>query len=369
MKIDLRYGIAAAVTAALAGGLLLLVMPASPQAAANAPRAVMAVTLTTAVAQPWPMALPSSGPLVAWQEGSIGAETGGLRITALHADVGSQVHKGELLAELAQEGVAADLRKAEAAVATARAGLAQARANATRARAVRESGILSAQQYDDYMIAEQTAQANLDAAQAQLDAQRVTLAHTRITAVDDGLITSRSATLGTVVGAGEELFRLMRRNRVEWRAEVDALQLAQVRPGQTARLTLADGREIEGKVRLVAPTLSLDTSRAYVYVALPPARDVRPGLYASGRIETGVREALTVPHSALVLRDGRGYLFEVGADGRVARRAVETGRSHGDRIEITAGIGAQARLVASGAAFLNDGDPVSVVSAAQEQQP
>lgn len=351
-------GLAAAVAVALTFSLASRSPQAAPASAAS--RAVMAVQTVMPRRADWPRELAANGALAAWQEGVVSAETGGLRITALHADVGDTVRRGQLLAELARDSVEADLRKYQAALASSQASLAQASANAARARQVKGSGALSDQQVNEYLVAEQTARASVAQASAQLDAQKIVLAHTRIVAVDDGVISSRSATLGKVASAGDEMFRLVRQNRIEWRAELDARQLAEVRSGQSASLTLPDGRTITGKVRVAAPTLASDTSRGYVYVSLPAASPARAGMYASGRIEVGSRPALSVPQSALVLRDGRSYVFEVGPDSRVLRCSVTVGRRQGDRVEIVSGIRDGARVVASGAAFLADGDKVSL---------
>ena len=361
-----RKGLLAALLALAVGGLAFaLLRPSSHAAAApSSPRAAMAVTLATARQEAWPLALEASGALAAWQEAVIGAETGGLRITALHADVGARVRRGQLLAELARDGVAADLRKAEAAVASARASLRQATANAARAGSVRGSGGVSEQQIDDYEGAEQTARAALDSALAALEAQRITLGQTRILAVDDGVITTRSAALGQVLSVGAEVFRLLRQGRVEWRAELDAQQLMQVRSGQPATLVLPGGRTLAGQVRIAAPTLAGDTGRGTVYVSLPPGSAAQAGMFASGRIQVGEQPALTLPQAAVVLRDGRAYVFEPGADNKVVRRSVSTGRRLGERVEIREGLAAGAKVVASGGAFLSDGDTVAVGAAA-----
>ena len=369
MNKTLRYGLIVLAVAAVLGTTAFVVThkPTQTTAAAKTSNPVMAVVLATPSQQSWPLILQANGPIAAWQEGIVSAETGGLRIMSLHADVGDQVKRGQLLAELAQDSVNADLRKYEAALASARASLAQAHADAERARAVKGSGAISEQQVSSYLNTEQTAQANVDSAQAQLDAQRVTLAHTRVTAVDDGIISSRTATLGKVVSSGEELYRLVRQNRFEWRAELDAQQLPRVRPGQLAVITTPGGSEIRGKVRIAAPTLATDTSRAYVYVSLPVSSAARAGMYASGRIELGEQAALTVPQSAVVLRDGMSYVFEVGADNHAVRRKISTGRRQGDRVEVLSGITPQAQLVASGAAFLSDGDLVSIDTSGKEK--
>lgn len=353
----------AAILLAVAAGAFMLRSPLGTSAAANTPRqSALTVTLTAPQPVDWPQALAASGAVAAWQEAVIGSEVGSLRVTDLFVDVGSVVTRGQELARLSQDAIRAELRKHEAEMAQAKATLAQAQANARRARLVKNSGALSEQQVTEYLITEETARANLAATEADLEATRVTLGKTSIRAVDDGVITARSATLGNVVTAGAEMFRLLRQNRVEWNAELNAQQIALVHPGQKARLTLPGGTEVAGTVRMAAPSLNSNTSRGLVYVALPSDSGATVGSYASGEIEMGTRLALTVPQTAVVLRDGRTYVFVVGADNRVVRHTVTTGRRRDNRIEITEGLPADARVVASGGAFLSDGAIVTVTT-------
>jgi RND family efflux transporter MFP subunit len=336
---------------------------AHAQAPATASKAVLTVSTTLPQQKDWPVTLAASGSIVAWQEAIIGAETGGLRIAALYADVGQQVKKGQLLAELARATVEADLRRYEAALASAKATLAQAKANADRARLVKGSGAISDQQVAEYLATEQTAQASVEQAEAQVAAQKVTLAQTRIVAVDDGIITAKSGLLGQVVSSGTELFRLQRQGRLEWQAEVDARQLAQIRTGAKAEVTLPSGKVLQGTVRLVAPTLSTSTSRANVLVTLPAGATA--GMFASGRIQAGRQTVLTVPEAAVVLRDGISYVFEITRGEKVIRHRVETGLRHDGLVAVTAGLQAGMQIAASGGAFLADGDNVRLAREAQ----
>jgi len=351
-------GIAALSSIAFAAAVLLSGCGAAETAATTPPPA-LTVTLVQPRQEQWPQIVHANGAIAAWQEAVIGAETGSLRIVEVLADVGDRVRRGQLLARLADDTVKADIGKSEAALAEARAGLEQAEANLRRSEVVADSGALSSLQLDQYRTAAQTAQASLDSAQAQLDSGRIRLRQTRIVAVDDGVISARSALLGNVVSAGAELFRLVRQERIEWQAEVDARQLAQIRPDQIARLTLPDGRSVEGRVRLASPTLSLQTGRAIVFVQLPAGSGAQPGMYASGTIEQAATPALTLPESSLVLRDGRSDVYLFNADGNtVTRKRVETGRRREGRVEILSGLESGAHVVASGGAFLADGATV-----------
>jgi RND family efflux transporter MFP subunit len=315
--------------------------------------------------------LSANGSVAAWQEASVGTETGGLRVAELHANVGDHVKKGQLLASFSQDSVKADVALAQAALAEAQANAAEAGANAQRARAVQGTGALSAQQVSVYLTQELTAKARVASSQAQLDSQLLRLKQTQVLAPDSGVITSRSASIGAVLGAGTELFRFIRQGRLEWRAEVTSSELERIQVGTAVTLTAATGAQVKGRVRTVAPTVDVATRNGLVYVDLQGAKGAlqvfKPGMFARGEFELGSSAALTVPQTAVVVRDGFSYVYRVGSDQRVAQLKVQTGRVLGDQVEIQSGVKADDKLVASGGSFLSDGDLVRVVNAATAQ--
>lgn len=368
MKRPTRIHALGAVRAVSAAALLILTACSKPAtdgpAAADSAPSVLTVEVTSPTTLQWPQTLQANGALAAWQEVIVSPETGGLRIAELAVDVGARVKRGQLLALLADESLMNDLQKQQALVAQAQATLDQAASNVQRAKVAESSGGLSAQTIEQYRITEATSRAALASAKADLDATQLKLRQTRITAPDDGLVSTRTGVLGNVVAAGTELFRLVRQSRVEWRAEVDARQLAAIKEGQRARVTLPGGQTVDGKVRLVGPVLSTDTGRALVYVSLPTDSAARVGMFASGSIELPATMALTLPQSALVSRDGRDYIYTVDDGGKTHSVVVSVGRRQQQRVEVLGGAPANARVVAGGGAFLSDGAQVSVLAPA-----
>ena len=338
------------------------------QDSAKSPRP--ALTVQTAPPQRTAMAqrLAANGNVAAWQEASIGAESNGLRLTEVRVNVGDSVKAGQVLATFAAEMVQADLAQARASLLEAKAHAAEAASNAERARTLQASGALSAQQIEQYTTAAQAAQARVEAAQALLQAQQLRLQHTQVRAPDHGVISARSATVGAVVGAGTERFRMVRKGRLEWRAEVTATELGRLRPGTAAQVTAASGASVQGQLRMVAPTVDPQTRNALVYVDLPAHPDLRAGMFARGEFLLGQSDALTVPQDALVVREGFTYLFVLGADQRVQRLKVQPGRRAGERVEILSGLDAGAPVVVRGAGFLNDGDLVRVASGPEKSE-
>jgi len=339
----------------------------TPGATAPAVQAkpALSVTTTRPVLGRLPVQLIANGNIAAWQEASIGAEANGLRLQDIRAAIGDTVRAGQVLATFSDAPIQADLALARANLLEAQANALEASGNATRARSLKDTGALSAQQINQYLTQEQTAQARVQAARAALDVQQLRLRQTQVLAPDRGVISARSATVGAVVPSGTELFRMVRQGRLEWRAEVTASELGLIRAGTVAQVTLPGGVQIKGRVRMVAPTVDSQSRVALVYVDLVASADLaappRAGMFASGSFLLGDTSSLTVPQSALVMRDGFTYVYRLDDNNRVARLKVQTGRQAGEQTEITSALDANTRLVATGAGFLNDGDLVRVV--------
>ncbi|WP_084536884.1 efflux RND transporter periplasmic adaptor subunit [Azospirillum halopraeferens] len=331
---------------------------AAPSAAGNTPPpgamaapAPPALTVTATAPRPvvWPVTFTAYGAIAAVEEASVGAQIGGYRLVDVGVNVGDHVSRGQVLARFD-----AALLRAEEAQLTA--GHDQAEADRRRARALERRGNISEKDLLDY-----DTRARITA--AQLAAKRLQLDHTEVVAPDDGVISARTATLGAVVPVGQELFRLIRRGRLEWRGELTAAQLARVAPGRSVVLALPDGSSATATVRRIAPALEDRSRLGIVYADIEPGGSARAGMYAEGRVSDGRRPALAVPAQSVVIRDGRTYVAALdgaAATPTVSLREVTTGRHRGDEVEIVAGVSEGDRLVVRGAGFLDDGDTVRI---------
>lgn len=375
MKIPVRIAVVATLTVAVAAAVYVRWFDAAPAAnvartgdpapessAAAAPsaRPALTVAVTTPASTELARTVVATGSIHPWQEASIGAEGQGWRLAEVRAQVGDTVRQGQVLALFDTRVAQADLAALRASVAEAEATLAEAGANARRARELGPSGALSAQQVNQYLTAERTAAARLEAQRAAVRAQELRLAQGTVTAPDGGIVTARSATVGAVVAPGQELFRLIRQGRLEWRAEVAASDLSALKPGMTVRVLPTGGASVTGTVRRIGPTVDTATRNGLVYVDLPNTPELRAGSFARGDFETGRGQALTLPQTAVLLREGFSWVFVVDEGSRVRQRKVTTGRRSGERIEIVQGLEAGARVVVAGGGFLADGDLVRV---------
>lgn len=337
-------------------------------AAAPGEKIILNVELIQPTEKTLEQALQANGSVHAWQEAQISAEVTGLRLTQVKAQIGDRVKKGDTLATLNKETVQADLEQAAAMEKEAQATNEIASTEAQRVRQLKDTGAYSAQQVTQILAQEKSAEARLLSARANLRQQQLRLQKTDIVAPDDGIISASMATVGAVAQPSQELFRMIRQGRLEWRAEVTATELSKLKNGQTVRLQIDGQPAVSSTVRTVAPTVDRQTRNALVYVDMPEAarNAVRAGQFINGQFVLGTRKALMVPQEATLLRDGFMWVFvarEVSAQqtAKLAQIKVETGQRDGNLVEVVSGLSAGDQLVLSGVAFLNDGDVVRVV--------
>nr|PZN64386.1 MAG: efflux transporter periplasmic adaptor subunit [Pseudomonadota bacterium] len=342
--------------------------PAPGVAGESGPRpaaAALTVTTTPVVRQELVRTVPATGSIFPWQEVVIGPEVGGYRVAEVLVDVGSRVRAGQVLVRLSDDLLQADLASKQAALRSAEAALENAAAALRRGESVAKSGSLSQADLDRLRAEHVAAQARVETARAELDTSELRLRYAQVRAPDSGTITSRTVSVGDIAQPGAEMLRMLRQDRVEWRAEVPEAQLSRIKTGQAVTITTADGRTLEGKVRMVAPTVQTSTRTGLVYVDITGG-DARPGMFARGEIAAGSGAGLMVPVASVVMQDGYSYVFVVGPDNVVERRRVEQAGVYGDMLEVASGVQAGEIIAVKGAGFLKDGDTVAVASAGGE---
>ncbi len=356
---------AAALSAALALLLAACGQQANSDSAEVAGSNAQAVSTTPVVQRQMANSLTVSGPASPVEEMQLGVEVSGLRVTTLPVDVGQTVRRGQVLLQLDSRMLAADLAQADAALREAEAGAQLARANLARGENLARDQYISAMQLDELRAARTQGEARLGTARAARDTAALRRSFAELRAPADGIISKRLVQPGQVVGAATPLLYLIRDGRLEWRAELSASQLAQVKPGDRIRLRTSSGNEVEGRVRAVSPGVDSTTRTGTVFADLPPgllqSGQVQAGAYLEGRIDSGLGEGLAVPVEAVVLRDGFPTVFIVDDKGVAKARRVETGGRDGGFVRIDSGLAAGEQVVLEGVGFLADGDRVRIV--------
>lgn len=241
-----------------------------------------------------------------------------------------------------------DIRSAEEAVRQAKEALADAQA-LRRMDAV----------YPQRM---QAARAGLDSAREQLALARQALDDCTIRAPFAGQISGRPAQVGTMLGGGSPVARLVGGQGVYFEAEIPESEIARVQPGAgvSVRIDALASRTFAGRIVAVNP-LGDDVGRLFrVRVQMEGALEaLRPGMFARGALELRrIRGATVVPSAAVIERDGEAAVFVI--DGSKAKRTVVKPGLASDGYRQVDGVAAGARVVVGGAAQLIDGSPIRI---------
>jgi HlyD family secretion protein len=185
----------------------------------------------------------------------------------------------------------------------------------------------------------------------------------RIVAPDSGIISAANANVGSLSQPGIELFRLIRKGRLEWHADLTADELMLIHKGMSTDITVGEGHTIKGTVRAISPSVNPQTRYGYALVTLPESRGIVAGAFARGTfdISGGKKSVLSLPLSSVMQRGIKTFVLITDADNHVHERAVTVGQRQGDRVQIKQGLKAGEPVVESGGAFLTEGDIVKVV--------
>jgi RND family efflux transporter MFP subunit len=331
---------------------------------ANQTQAALTVTTAEVQEKMWASVIKASGAILPWQEAIIGAQLTGLQLIEVSADVGDNVKRGQVLARFDADMLIAEREQLLATVAQAQALATQASVDHKRAKQLKPGGGISAQNLLAAATQAETTAAQLAMVQAQLTTNSLQLHYIEVRAPDDGIISARSATLGTVGAIGQELFRMIRAGRLEWQGELTAQQVTQVAIGQQVTLELPDGSNASARIRQIAPSMDAQSRLLTVYAALAHGSQARAGMFVNGIVTLEQKTARVVPAASVIIRDGHSYVFLLNEDSlTVAQRAVQVGRRDADTVAIISDLAPGDAVVVQGAGFLNDGDQVRIAPA------
>lgn len=310
-------------------------------------------------------ALAASGDLTPREEAAVLPEVTGYRVAAVLSDVGEFVKKGQVLVRLDPSLIESQLAQQEALAAQAEVQAVQAEDQAARVRGLDGEGVLSQEQIDQRRYQARAARATAKAQAAALRDVRTRAGKFQVTAPVSGLVLDKTVRPGDLsAGGATPWFRIARDGQIELQAQMSEDDLARLRPGQHAQVTLPSGAVVTGVVRLISPQIDPQTKLGFVRVTLPVRPDIRAGGFGRAVFTDAAGEAPAVPETAVRYDADGASVMVVQPDNRVKRVAVRTGMRGGGVVQLIDGPPAGARVVQNAASFLLDGDLVRPVEGA-----
>jgi HlyD family secretion protein len=335
-----------AITCLAVAGWLLVNKSATPPQPTDTASAPLSITVAYPVQEGVAKRIVALGRTIPQDDVLVLAELSGLRLESLHADVGSRVQRGQLLATMSASTVDAELQQA-------RAEYERLASEHRRTVAVAESGGVSTEVLEQRRTAMFIAEKKLD--EAQINERR-----TKIVAAHAGLVYEKNAALGTIADQTNVLFRIAKDSRIEVEIELSEHDLPRVALGQRAEVNVAGlAASAPGQVRVIAPAVDSNTRLAKVRIALESDTQMPIGAFAKVNILLDELTGLSLPATALQEDADGSFVWRVDDVGRVSRLAVTLLERASDKIFI-AEI-PRVAVAARAGAFLRQGDTVRVV--------
>lgn len=377
-----RLALALALAAALGGAAYVYApVKASPQPPA-APMA-MPVSVAAALERRVTEFDEFSGRLEAIDRVEVRPRVAGY-IDSVHFAPGAMVKKGDTLFVIDPKPYAAEVARAEAALAAAQAKLALANSELTRAQRLLDDRAIAQREFEERVNAQREAQASIQSAQAALDIARLNLGYTRVTAPISGRASRAEVTVGNLVAAGAggpALTSIVSTSPMYATFEIDEhtyLKYAGQAVGRRARqlpvymgLANEPGFPRKGAIEFVDNRLDPQSGTIRVRAVFDNADGMlTPGMFA--RLKVGAAEAKTavlIDDRAVGTDQSKKFVFVVGADGKVAYREVRLGPVVDGLRVVRAGLAAGEQIVVNGLQRVRPGMSVAPTAVPMERGP
>jgi HlyD family secretion protein len=324
-----------------------------------------AVSVVTVESRAIEGGLIASGSLIPREDTAIFSDLSGYRVARVLVDEGTWVVGGQALAQLDDTLLRAQLEQQEALAAQLEVQAQRAETEAARVKDPDKASVFPQEQVDARRFAAKAARAQADAQAAAARDLKTREEKMTIRAPYAGLVIERNCRVGDMGGGGTPWFRIAKDGQIELAADVSESALSRLKVGAQAKVTLADGTEVDGTVRLISPRVDANTKLGKVRIELPVTDSIRAGGFARASF-TGVSVAtVAVPETAVLYDADGAAVMLLGADNTLSRAPVVTGQRGGGYVELVNGPPVGSRVVAKAASMLVVGDTITPVPLAE----
>ncbi len=307
-----------------------------------------------------PVSLQSTGTVHARETAVLSAQVMG-RIQQVLVREGDSVRAGQTLVVLDDATLRSALEQAQAGLKAAQNAQAAAQTNASlatstlnRYKQLEQEKSVSLQEMDEVSQRAEAAEANLDAvraqtdeARAQVNGARTMLGFTRVSAPFSGIVTARMVDPGTMAAPGVPLIQVDQAGALQLQASVDESAIGAVHTGMKVQVAVegAGSTGTTGTVAEIVPAADPSNHSFLVKIDLPSSTQLRAGIYGTAEFANGTRQAILIPHSAVVMRGSLACAYVLDSQGIAQLRYLTLGTGQGNLIEVLSGISSGEKLV------------------------
>jgi len=309
------------------------------------------------------------------------------RVTNILVDLGDNVSRGQVMAEIYDVPFRDDVEQARAQIRQQQVAFERDSSEYARQQQLFDRTLISRSELETARATYLNSQAQLEAAQANLTQSLENLENTKIKSPVDGVVLSRSIAEGDVASSGQVAFEVANLVGFETRVFLPMQDWELIQQGQPVSLSLSSRSDeiAKGVVSRISPQLDATTGLGEVVITLTEtSSSIHQGALVQARVNLQTREnAVVIPRSAMVEKVDTYIEPETGTielertysafvsqgDSIAVQKQLELGIQQGDRIEVTSGLQPGEGLIVTGQRNLNDGQRIRVAGTNQTNQP
>ena len=354
-KMTKTFGLAAAI--ALTLGLAACGKKPAPPVDERA--GARTVSVSTVDARQMGGGVDAPGVLISREDASVNSELSGYAVAKVYVEAGALVRLGQPLALLDDSLLQSQIAQQTALVAQQKVAADQAAQQSDDVAGLDDQGVLSKEQIDQRRFQARSARAALDTQTAQLKDLQTREAKMTVRAPVGGLVLQRNVRPGDIASpAGTPMFTMARDDLIELQADVAEGEMTGIRAGDPVQVTLPDGSQVQGTVRLVLPAVDQTTKLGQVRISLPVRTDLRPGGFGRASFNGSSQSVPAVPETAVRYDADGASVMVVDSTDHVHQVPISTGQHAGGYVQLIKGPPVGSRVLRGAAVFVLPGDVV-----------
>ncbi|WP_312562979.1 efflux RND transporter periplasmic adaptor subunit [Anaerospora sp.] len=287
------------------------------------------------------------------------------RVNTLTVSEGDLVKKGTVIATLDTSELSAQVLQAQGNLIAAQSGLEQAELDYNRYTVLAEKGAIAAQMLDGARTKRDLSLGQVRAAEGSLALVQEKLNNANVLAPREGVVTKRYLQAGAYTRAGSAIVTVADVSSLLAKATVGEAQVTDLAVGTPVKVTInaLNGQEFTGTVARVSPVAALPARTFTAEIIVPNESGMlKAGMFAKVELATRIHpKVITVPESALVMREDQKTVFVVSADNKIQQRLIKPGYIGDGLVEVLEGLTDGETIVVDGQNKVKDGAAVSPV--------
>jgi RND family efflux transporter MFP subunit len=302
-----------------------------------------------------------SGTVVSRNDSKLAAEIAGRLISI--AEIGSQVHRGDIIAQIDDKTLQNQLKEDQASVNNAKAQLAFLQSEYKRKKALAKQNLSAITDLDKTLSERNVAQGDLTVANAKLAQTQQNLTYSQLKAPFDGLIVQRLSNLGEYVNNGTAIIRLVQTTQLEASVFVPVTSYQYIKQNVSAKKPIAIKSAFGNANVNIKALVPVADQRSHLMEARLDLSQLNwpVGLNIKVAIANGTsKKVLAIPRDALILRRDGISIFKVNKDNKTEQISVSVGIGAGEWVEIIGNVTVGDNIIVRGSERLKSGQTVQI---------